>query len=170
MHRTKLDAVEADLGDIMAAREKVVIFHRFHWEADRYAELARKMSPVVFTINGATSAKDADESIRAFRARQGAAIAVVQIQAGGTGTDFATATHAMFVSDGFSYADRKQAEDRIYSPGKCRVITTYTMAQTIDEYVAEVLSAKGDIATSVRNADRASMVLGFRVPKRRAVA
>ena len=166
IHRSKVDAVQADLGEIMAAREKVVLFHRFTWESTTYEALARKMCPSVFVINGAVTAKHADEAIRAFRACPGPAIAIVQTQAGGTGVDFATATHAMFVSDGFSFADRKQAEDRIYSPGKCRVITTYVAEGTIDEFVGEVLAAKGDIAHAVRHADRASMAFGHRKNKK----
>ncbi len=73
----------------------------------------------------------------------------------------------MFVSDGFSYSDHKQAQDRIYAPGQTRVISSYIMAGTVDEFIAETLAGKGDVATAIRNVDRQTLVFG-RLRKGRA--
>jgi SNF2 family DNA or RNA helicase len=63
----------------------------------------------------------------------------------------AGATHALFVSETFSYAEQQQAQDRIYSPGKSKCVTRYIVPGTIDEYIKRVLELKGDVNKSVQN-------------------
>jgi SNF2 family DNA or RNA helicase len=78
-------------------------------------------------------------------------VAIAQIQAGGTGISLAGATHALFVSETFSYAEQQQAQDRIYSPGKSKCVTFYRVPNTIDSYIARTLELKKSVNESVQN-------------------
>jgi SNF2 family DNA or RNA helicase len=94
---------------------------------------------------------------------------VAQTQAAGTGISFATATHAMFVSQSFSFTDEEQARDRVYAPNKNRCITYYRCTGTVDEFIASVIKAKGNIHEAVTHADIRQMAwgtLGYRKKKK----
>jgi SNF2 family DNA or RNA helicase len=158
VHEAKVNAVRADLEEIIESGEKAVIFHRFRWESRRYQDLVRSLGLRAFTISGDTPVADRADSIREFRDWGDSCVAVVQTQSGGVGISFATATHALFVSRGFSFVDDEQARDRIYARGAARCVTYYEAANTVDGFVAKVLAAKGNVHEALRNADRASMV------------
>jgi len=160
VHTAKLDAVMADLDEIVQAGEKAVIFHRFRWEGEHYQREAQRICPVTWRISGDTPAGDRAAIIERFRDADGSRVAVVQTQAGGLGISFATATHAMFVSRGFSFTDDEQARDRVYSPGARRVATYYEASNTVDEYISRVLAFKQDVHQAIRNADREELVFG----------
>ncbi len=160
VHSAKLDAVEADLIEIVQSREKAVIFHRFTREGEAYLKLAEKLAPCVIQISGKTPVEDREAQRLRFQNYSGAAIAVVQTQAGGIGISFSEATHALFVSRSFSYTEDNQALARIYKPGAVRVATYYECDRTVDAYIAQTLNAKRNVHESVTHADHRSMVWG----------
>lgn len=170
IHTAVEDAVIDDLDEIIHSDEKVVIFHRFRHEADRLVErLAKeyKTTPV-FRIDGSTPVQERKLIIDAFAKDTGkSCIAIVQTQSGGTGISFAEATHAMFISQGFSFADEEQARDRIFKPGCTRVVTYYRVGGTVHDYIGKTLDAKQTIHESLRNADRAALVYGLTRPRER---
>jgi hypothetical protein len=86
---------------------------------------------------------------------------VVQTQAGGVGISLAEATHALFVSRGFSFTDDEQARDRIYKPGQNRVVTYYQVERTVDDFIAGVLDRKGDVHEAITNADHRALAFGY---------
>jgi SNF2 family DNA or RNA helicase len=161
VHRAKIDAVLADLDDIRTAKEKAVIFHRFIWEGQRYVEELTKAGHTVVGISGKTPVHERAEIMERFRKCQKSMVVVIQPKAAGIGTSFATATHALFVSESFSWAEDKQAMDRIYEPGAVRVVTRYRAKGTIDNFIGRVLGTKGSIAAAVRNADREELIYGL---------
>ena len=143
IHDTKIQAVLDDLEDIITAGEKVVIFHRYRWEGDQYAErIKAELGTDVFRLYGDTPPEQRARDISAFNDRRGGAVYVVQTAAGGVGISLATATHAFFVSQYFSFDVERQARDRIYSPVKSRCITYYRCLNTIDMYIASLLEYK----------------------------
>jgi len=169
IHSCKLDAVAADLSEIVAADEKAIIFHRFRWEAQKYLEIAKSLTDKVWVINGDTTAAQRERVVEEFRRTKHEGIVVVQTQAGGVGISFAEATHALFVSQSFAYADEQQARDRIYKRGASRCVTYYRCVGTVDEYIGDALDNKQNIHDSVRHADREAMAFGrFRTPRRKA--
>jgi SNF2 family DNA or RNA helicase len=162
VHDSKINAVLADLDEIVESGEKAVLFHRFTWEGNKYHEEMAKRFPGVplFRIDGDVPAADRFTAINSFRDCTGSALAVVQTQAGGVGISFATATHALFTSRDFSYTNDQQARDRIFAPGARRVVTYYETDRTVDQFIAKVLAEKRNVHDSVTNADRAAMAYG----------
>jgi hypothetical protein len=166
MHRAKRDAILADLEQVIADREKAVIFHRFTAEGKAIfhdIEKAFNMSNgTVLKIDGSTSPSARDHVYEVMEKTPGPIVAVIQTQSGGIARSLAEAQHVMFASRGFSFVEEEQARDRVYKPGARRVVYDYVAEDTIDEYINEVLAAKQNIHEAVRNADRQTVVFGPR--------
>jgi SNF2 family DNA or RNA helicase len=162
MHTAKIDSVLADLNEIVESGEKVVIFHKFSWEGAKYEEAVRREFPGLFVRRyyGGTPVAERSEIASMFRDRPGSAVIVAQTQAAGVGISFAEATHAMFVSQSFSFTDETQALDRIYKPGQVRVVTYYRCRNTTDEFIARTIGRKSDVHKALVNADIRSMAYG----------
>lgn len=163
LHDAKVEAVLADLDEIVESGEKAVVFHRFRWEGERYArEIAARFPDTgLVVINGDTAVALRAALLEAFRASEGPVVAVVQTQSGGVGISFATATHALFVSRGFSFTDDEQARDRIYAPKARRCVTYYECGGTVDEYISAVLGTKQNVHEAVVRADIEALAYGF---------
>jgi SNF2 family DNA or RNA helicase len=152
VHTAKIDAVIEDLEEIVESGEKAVIFCKFTWEVETYkAEIEKRLKCKVVTIQGSTSLQDRQAAIQEINKGTQPTVCIAQIQAGGTGISLAGATHALFVSETFSYAEQQQAQDRIYSPNSSKCISFYRVPGTIDEYIKRVLELKGDVNKSVQN-------------------
>jgi len=163
VHKAKINAVLEDLDEIVASGEKVVLFHRFKWEGEAYHDAIHerfKRIPV-WQIDGSTPVVTRSRILRNFAEHQDSAVAVVQVQAGGVGVSFAEATHAFFVSRGFSFVDDEQAKDRIYKPGAARCVTRYEVPGTVDAYIAGILDRKQNVHEAVTNADFKAMAMGY---------
>ena len=174
LHRAKLDAVAADLGEIVEFGEKVVIFHKFRWEGDAYAKIARDLCGSVWEINGDTPTAHRDMIVDAFKRAPGAAVVIAQTKSAGIGISLAAADHAFFTSQSFSFADEDQARDRVYARDddgvKARCITYYVAVGTVDVYIRDVLRTKTNVHESVRLADREAMAFGRLALPRKRVA
>lgn len=142
VHTAKIDQVRQDLEDIVLSGSKSVVFHRFSWEGQVYAEVAREFGVPVFIISGSVQASDRAKQISDFESLSGPGIFVVQTAAGGIGISLASATHALFVSQMYSFDAERQARDRIFAPGKTRCITYYRAERTVDQYIASLLAYK----------------------------
>lgn len=153
IHDAKIDAVLADLDEIVEQGEKAVVFHRFTWEGTQYAQRIQAEFPgvPVWSINGQTSSTEADRIWKTqFPQHQGSAIVVVQVRSGGIGISFAEAQHALFVSLGFSFANEfEQPRDRIYKAGHTRTVTHYAMRGTVDEYIHATIDSKRNVHDNV---------------------
>jgi hypothetical protein len=161
VHRAKVDAVQADLDEIVASGEKAVIFHRFRWETAEYVQAAIDAGAKVFHIDGDVPVEMRAQIVADFAAWQGSCVAVVQTQSGGVGISFAEATHALFPSRGFSFVDDEQARDRIYKPGARRCVTYYEADETIDSFIAKTLGQKRNVHEAITNADRRAIAFGY---------
>ena len=136
----KLDLVMEDLGDIIRANEKAVIFHQFKHEGEIYG--TRTLGVPVYRIDGSTPSEERAHRVSEFTNLKGPAVFVINTHAGGIGISLASASHALFVSQSYSYAVETQARDRIYSPGKVRTVTYYRVNRSIDQYISSVLLSK----------------------------
>jgi hypothetical protein len=161
IHNAKVDAVIEDLEEIVESGEKAVIFCKFTWEVETYrTEIEKRLKCKVVTIQGSTSLQDRQAAIQEINKGSYPMVAIAQIQAGGTGISLAGATHALFVSETFSYAEQQQAQDRIYSPGKSKCVTFYRVPNTIDSYIARTLELKKSVNESVQNQKLEEILFG----------
>jgi len=159
IHSTKLDAALADLGEIIEAGEKAVIFHRFKREGEIMGQSLRLNVPT-FYINGQYDAHASEEQRAAFTRQEGAAVIIVQIQSGGVGISLAEADHALYLSRDFSFVHDEQSRDRIYKPGASRTITYYEVPGTIDKTISRALAHKRDMHDSIKALSSEAIVFG----------
>lgn len=166
LHSAKIDALEADLEEIVDGGGKAIVFHRFRPEGREAAEMLKRRQTEGFEINGDTGIAWRGTFIDRFANEPGAMVGIVQSQSGGTGISFAEAGYAHFLSRSFNFDEDMQARDRIFKPHEPRVVHYYTVPGTIDDYIAEVLAKKQNVHDAIRNADRMSLVYGTQRRKR----
>ncbi len=162
IHSLKIDAVLADLDEIFASNQKVILFHLFRWEGERYQKEIAVRFPGVFLgrIMGGMGPSLRSNVVDSVGSVSGPSITICQTRAGGIGVDFSGADHVFFVSSNYSWTDRKQAFDRIYKPGQRRTITDYIIEGTIDQAIAKAVANKETVYDAVRSGNLQSLVFG----------
>ncbi len=160
LHTEKIDAVLADLDEIVVSGEKAVVFHRFRPEGHALEAALQAAKVPTFVINGSRTAEQSEAERAAFSAYDGGAVIVVQVQSGGVGISLAEASHALYLSRTFSFVQDEQSRDRIYKPGARRTVTYYNVPKTIDVFIARTLAKKHAIHDALRTAKAASVVFG----------
>jgi SNF2 family DNA or RNA helicase len=162
IHTTKIDAVMADLDEIFESGHKVVLFHQFRWEGDRYEKEITKRYPGVGVgrICGGDRSEDREAAIRLIEDGVGANVVIAQTRAGGIGISLRKAKYIGFLSSGYSHTERRQAIDRVFAPGQGRCVTDYIFDGTIDCTIERVVTKKGSLMEAVRNLDKQSLVFG----------
>jgi DNA-binding CsgD family transcriptional regulator len=161
IHDAKVRAVLADLGEIVENGEKAVIYHRFRWESDVYAKrIAAELGCPTYVFSGATKATREAQRLE-FQGLAGGAVMVAQTKAAALGIDLNNATHALFVSQGWSFADEKQARDRIWKEDSPRCVSYYRARNSVDHFIASVVEYKRDIHDAIRHADCRAMMYGL---------
>lgn len=145
----KLQLLKDRLEDFFEAEEKVVVAAKFVADLNAIVKLGQSFKVPVFLLRGGIKRQERDVSIKAFRAHQGAALFVVQPQAGSLGIDLSTAGTFIWYSLTSSYVDFSQCEDRIaLNPVGTRFI--YLLARgTVDEVIYDTLQGDGDVAKAI---------------------
>lgn len=162
IHTLKVDAVLADLDEIFASGQKVILFHLFKWEGEKYEKEIKVRFPgiLVGRVRGGMDPNERTSVINAVSSHDESSITICQTRAGGIGVDFSNADHVFFVSNNYSWTDRKQAFDRIYKPGQRRIITDYIIEGTIDQAIAKAVASKETVYNVVRSGNLQSLVFG----------
>lgn len=173
IHDAKIVAVTSDLAEIVEAGEKAVVFHHFTAEGNAVHDYVRgtflSKEVLVLKIDG-TNSDEGFAIAERFNRWPGPAVAVVQTQAGGIGISLKEATHALVLSQNFSFTAAEQARDRIYKQGARRVVTHYRAPGTTDDFIAETLERKETIHDAVRHADREALIYGTFARKKTRLA
>jgi len=161
VHTAKIDAVCEDLEEIVESGEKAVIFCKYTWEVETYErEVKDRLKCKVVVIQGSTPIPKRQEAILLVNTSKEPVVCIAQIQAASTGISLEGATHALFASETFSYAEQTQATDRIYSPGKNKCVTYYRVPNTIDMYIAKTLELKKNVGETIQNQKLEDILLG----------
>jgi SWI/SNF-related matrix-associated actin-dependent regulator 1 of chromatin subfamily A len=89
--------------------------------------------------------------IKKFREDPNTKIFIAQIQAGSLGIDLTAASHAIFYSLDYGYANYVQAQDRLHRLGQVNKVTYYHLVvpHTIDTLTLQILKEKGDLANAI---------------------
>jgi SNF2 family DNA or RNA helicase len=145
----KLEALEDILESLAEAGEKCVVIARFMPEIHGISKmLERKKIPYALIHGGVT---DRAEQIRIFQEDSACTVFVGQIQTSAMGITLTAASHMVFYSLSYNYADYIQAKARIHRIGqgkKCMYIHL-TVKGTIDEAILDALDRKEDIAHTI---------------------
>lgn len=179
--REKLDALLEWLGQNWPEGNKLVVWGRFRAEIERAAteleNVALKLLPmntpqdtlglVVRKLYGGQSPEERAE-IKQLLAPGGssrASIVVGSPQAGGSGLNFAAASLAVYLTNGFSLKDRLQSEGRLDRPGQTRpvlyvdvVATGPNGERTLDHTVVAALRRKQNLSDLTASAWREELL------------
>ena len=145
----KLYVLEEILDEAAENDDKLVIAARFRAELDAIQALAERKGLPVFPIRGGLSRTESSDNVRAFREAEGAAVVVMNPQAGGVGIDLSTASHMVWYSLPTSWVDYTQACDRIALSQTSRTYTYILAKHTVDEFLYDTLQADGDVARAL---------------------
>jgi len=145
----KLRVLEDLLEDWLDQDEKIVICARFRSDIESIAELASKSKVPVFKLYGGQQREDRTAGIKAFRDHVGAAVFVMNPQAGSMGIDLRTASTMVWYSLTQSYVDYTQARDRIALSGKANRYVFLLARGTYDELQYESLQEDRDVVKMI---------------------
>jgi SNF2 family DNA or RNA helicase len=160
VHQAKVEAVLADLEEIIEAGQKVVIFHQYTWEGDMYAEALNKQGVDYYRVSGSVSNEARKARTDDFNKVPGPFVMIAQTDTMKEGISLAEATHAFFVSMSYSWAQHKQARDRIFKPGCNRCVTYYLADRTVDSYIKRTVDGKKDLCDEIHGAELEKVIYG----------
>lgn len=132
---------------------KVVLWGNFKHECRALVEAIAKAYPdeKIARYWGEVDADEREQGYNDFQEGD-ARFFVGNPQCGGRGIDLFAASNMIFMSNGFSWEKREQAEDRIHRNGQEAEKLTYLDVYaegTIDEYIMSMLHAKKEICQEV---------------------
>jgi len=144
--REKLSVLDEIFEEAAENEDKLVVAARFRSELDAIEALAKRKGLAVFPIRGGLTRSESSENVRAFREIQGAAVVVMNPQAGGVGIDLSTASHMVWYSLPVSWVDYTQSCDRIALSKTSRTYTYILAKHTVDEFLYDTLKTDGNVA------------------------
>lgn len=144
----KLNILKDLLEDL--SQEKVIVFGLFKAEMEfLYKELTKSKSHKVLLYQG--NAEERGQIEKEFQESTEPAIFLAQIETAKEGITLTSASHVIYFSNSWSYATRKQSEDRAHRVGQVNNVVYYDFIapQTVDELVYDALQMKGDVADKI---------------------
>ena len=148
----KLAAAVAWIHDFLESDEPLVVFA--HHQEVQDAVLAH--FPGAGHLLGRDSAKRRDEEVRRFQDGTGPKLLVCSTAVAGHGITLTRASNVCFLELGWTPAQHDQAEDRCHRIGQHDAVTAWYLlaAGTIDETIAELLTAKRGVVGAVTDGAR----------------
>lgn len=147
----RLDMLAGAIAGIPAAA-KLIIWCRYLYSVHEIvaALTAEHGAEAVAQHHGELSERERAAELARWRAE--ARFLVATQATGGHGLTLTEAHHALFYENGFKYAERVQAEDRIHRIGQCRPCTYVDIVarSTIDERIQKALAKKANVVEGFR--------------------
>ena len=147
--REKLDALDGLFEETLENDDKMVVAARFKPEMNAIVQLATKRRLPVYEVRGGLTREQTTENIKRFKDEPGAAVLVMQPQAGGVGIDLSSASHMVWYSLTSSWVDYTQSCDRIALSKKATTYTYLLAKGTVDDVLYDVLKDDGEVAESI---------------------
>ena len=148
----KLTRLEEIVDSVFAAGEKVLVFTHFaEWGIKLAAHLAERTEVPTDCYHGGMTRTARDHVIEEFQGREGPAVLVLSLKAGGTGLNLTAASHVVLYDRWWNPAVEDQARDRAWRLGQTRTVISHRLIcpGTVDERVEEVVEGKRRIADLV---------------------
>lgn len=141
----KLDHLHDRLRNAADLGEKSLVFTQFaddRFGADRLAKELGSLRPLVYS--GHIPAQHRARIVTEFEKSPDRPLLILSLKAGGTGLNLTPASHVFHFDRWWNPATEAQAEDRVYRIGQIRDVhvQTYTIADSIEERIVEVLADK----------------------------
>lgn len=147
--KEKLTVLEEIFDQAIENEDKLVVGARFRAELDAIEALAARKGLPSYVIRGGVSREQSAANVRGFKAANGAAVVIMNPQAGGVGIDLSTASHFVWYSLPTSWVDFTQASDRIALSKTSRTYTYLLAKHTVDEFLFDTLKQDGDVARAI---------------------
>jgi superfamily II DNA or RNA helicase len=148
----KLARLEEIVEAVFAAGEKVLVFTHFAEWGQKLAEyLTERTGTKVDCYHGGLTRVARDQIVADFESREGSAVLVLSLKAGGTGLNLTAASHVVLYDRWWNPAVEDQARDRAWRIGQTRTVICHRLIcpGTVDERVEEVVAGKRRIADLV---------------------
>lgn len=156
----KLLVLDEIFDEAVDNEDKLVVAARFRAELDAIEELAKRKGLPYYSIRGGITRAESAENVRRFREAEGAAVVIMNPQAGGVGIDLSTAAHFVWYSLPVSWVDYTQSCDRIALSKTSRTYTYILAKHTIDEFLYDTLQQDGDVAKAIMKNPKKAVGLG----------
>lgn len=147
---SKLDFLLQDLGRIVAAGEKALVFSQYPEKTLRL--LLPRMGafrPVLFS--GELGQWQRDELVRRFEEEEEPRVMLMSLKAGGVGLTLTRANHVYHFDHWWNPAAASQAEDRVHRIGQHRpvYVTSLLTRDTVEERIARLLQQKRELFAEI---------------------
>lgn len=157
---SKLALLGQLVDELKENRHKALIFSQF---TDHLAIIRRFLDEKGIDyqyLDGSTSLKNREKSIRAFQAGQGE-LFLISLRAGGFGLNLTAANYVIHMDPWWNPAVEDQASDRVHRIGQQRPVTIYRLvtSNTIEEKIVKLHKTKRDLADSLLAGTDASAAL-----------
>ena len=140
------------MSDVFAAGERILVFTHFaRWGEKMAAHLSRYTRTRVYCYHGGLPRAERDRIIDDFQHRDGPAVLVLSIKAGGSGLNLTAANHVVLYDRWWNPAVEDQARDRAWRIGQINTVVSHRLVcpGTVDERVEEIVAGKRQVAGMV---------------------
>jgi len=142
---SKLDHLASRLDAAAEQGEKSLVFTQFADERFGAERLGRELAghrPLIYS--GSVPAGQRERITDEFASNEDRPVLILSLKAGGSGLNLTCASHVFHFDRWWNPATGLQAEDRAYRLGQVRDVhvLAYTMADTIEERIEEILQDK----------------------------
>ncbi|MCP5049275.1 MAG: DEAD/DEAH box helicase, partial [bacterium] len=146
----KLALLKELIEELRENRHKALVFSQF---VDHLAIIREYLDEVGIAyqyLDGSTSLKNREKSIRAFQAGEGE-LFLISLRAGGFGLNLTAANYVIHMDPWWNPAVEDQASDRAHRIGQKRPVTIYRLVtgNTIEEKIVKLHKAKRGLADSL---------------------
>ncbi len=148
----KLIRVEELLEELLGAGDKALCFTQFtEWGELLVPYFERRFDVPVLWLHGGTTRRRRDELVADFQEREGPALFLLSLKAGGTGLNLTAASHVVHLDRWWNPAVEDQATDRAFRIGQHRNVLVHKLVSsgTIEERIDDMIARKRVLATKV---------------------
>jgi hypothetical protein len=148
----KLARLEEILEEVLAAREKVLLFTQYaEFGAALQAHLTGRFGREALFLHGGVAKAGRDEMVERFQGDDGPSIFVLSLKAGGTGLTLTAANHVIHVDRWWNPAVEDQATDRAFRIGQKRAVQVrkFVCAGTVEERISAMIREKRELAERI---------------------
>jgi SNF2 family DNA or RNA helicase len=153
--RAKLSVAEQWITEFVGTGSKLVVFG-WHREivggiAERFGQSSR--------VQGGMSDEEKQSAVDSFQTDADVKVISCSLKAAGVGITLTAASDVLFLEQGWTPADQDQAADRCHRIGQQDSVTAWTFIcqDTIDEYIADVITAKRAVVDAATDGERNKM-------------
>jgi non-specific serine/threonine protein kinase len=147
----KLERLEEVLDNVIGIGERALVFTQFtEWGERLVPYLRSRFGRDVLYLHGGMGRVPRDAAVRQFETGS-TAIFVLSLKAGGKGLNLVAANHVLHYDRWWNPAVEDQASDRSYRIGQTRdvQVRTFVATGTLEEKIADLLTAKRELAGKV---------------------